>query len=280
MLRGHKSPGTIVAEIKMRRMFHGGAFLLVEGADDVRFWASRRHAGCELLDGEGKPNVLGAIQRVDAAGVAGALGLVDDDGDMLTGARVESGNLLYTDAHDLECLLCRSSALDKVLAEYGDPAKIRRFETAHGDVRNALLERALVFGRLRLAARLARPAARLDVKIPRFLKPDTWAVEANDKALVRASVPDSPDDARAITSRLVQLPLADPWYVVRGHDLIEILVIGLRRVLGDLPAQTGAKQIASVLRVGMTPEDLRRTRLWADVHEWQAANHPYTVLAD
>ena len=279
MLRGHKSPGTLVAEIQMFRASRDGAFLIVEGKDDVRFWQSRCHANCDLVDGEGKQNVVGAVRRLDTARFSGALGVVDSDFERLTGGLFESDNLVYTDAHDLECLLCRSSALDKVLAEHGDPGKISRFESAGTDIRTALLERALVFGRLRLAARLARPAVELQMPVPRFLDEDTWMVD--EDALIRNAVPDSSrDDVRAIAIRLGQLPEADRWHVARGHDMIEILRTGLRRVLGDLPRNIGIKDIARLLRVGMTPEDLRQTGLWADLRTWQTANRPYTVLAD
>lgn len=278
MLRGHKSPGTLVAEIKMLRASHDGAFLIVEGKDDVRFWRSRRHANCDLIDGEGKQNVIGAVRRLDTARFTGALAVVDSDFERLTGGRFESGNLVYTDAHDLECLLCRSSALDKVLAEHGDPGKIRRFESAGTDIRTALLERALVFGRLRLAALLARPAVELQMRIQRFVDEETWTVDG--ETLIRQAVPDSPGDAQAITSRLAQLPEADPWQVVRGHDLIAILLIGLRRVLGNLQTSVGTRDIAGLLRAGMSPEDLRATELWADMQAWQSANPPYAVLAD
>ena len=127
MPKGNKTPGTLVAEIKMSRMSHGGAFLIVEGNDDVRFWTppSRRHADCELVDGEGKQNVIGGIQKLDDASFAGVLGIVDSDYDPLNGIAIGSDNLLLTDAHDLECLLCRSSALDKVLTKYGNRSKIR-----------------------------------------------------------------------------------------------------------------------------------------------------------
>ena len=277
-LRGHKSPGTLVAEIEMLRADHDDAFLVVEGKDDVRFWRPRRHAGCDLIDGEGKPNVIGTVRRLDAARFAGALGVVDSDFERVTGRRFESSNLLHTDAHDLECLLCRSSALDKVLAEHADPEKIRRFEAAGMDVRTALLERALVFGRLQLAAHLARPAVELQMPVPRFVDVNTWAVD--DEALIRHAVPGSSRDAHAITSRLRQLPEVDPWHVVRGHDMVAILRIGLRRVLGNLRAGIGNGDIAGLLRVGMSSEDLRATGLWADMHAWQAENRAYTVLAD
>ncbi len=158
MPQGYKTPGTLVAEIKMSRMSHEGAFLLVEGKDDIRFWRSRRHVDCELVDGEGKRNVIGGIQKLDATSFVGVLGIVDSDYDPLTGISIESENLLLTDAHDLECLLCRSSALDKVLAEYGNHPKIERFENKTGDdVRTGLLKRALVFGRLRWAAVRSHP---------------------------------------------------------------------------------------------------------------------------
>ena len=84
----------------------------------------------------------------------------------------------------------------------------------------------------------------------------------------------------AIKNRLAQLPEADPWYIARGHDMVQILRIGLRRVLGDLPARIKANDIAGFLRVGMSSEALRRTGLGADLHSWQAANRPYAVLAD
>ena len=101
--------------------------------------------------------------------------------------------MLYTDAHDLECLLCRSSALDKVLAEHGDAAKIQRFEHAGIDVRTALLERALVFGRLRWAAR-ARPAIALHgMAARRFVDEDTWTVDG--ERLIRETASDA--DTRA-----------------------------------------------------------------------------------
>ena len=277
-MQGHKSPGILVAEITMSRMSHDGAFLLLEGKDDIRFWRSRCHSNCELVDGEGKPNVVGAIRQIDTARIRGALGIVDADYELPTSPRTESDNLLYTDAHDLECLLCRSSALDKVLAEHGDAAKIQRFEHDAGiDVRTALLERALAFGRLRRAA-CARPAIALHgMAPPRFVDENTWKVDG--EKLIRETVSDA--DARAaIKMRLAQLPDADPWYVAHGHDMVEILRTGLRRVLGSLHTRIEAKDVAGLLRAGMSPEALRKTGLGAGVYSWQAANRPYFVLAD
>lgn len=280
MPTGHKTPDILVNEIKMHRTSHNGSFLIVEGNDDVRFWTPRHHADCELVDGEGKQNVIGGIQRLDSTSFAGVLGIVDSDYDTLNGTSIESENLLAADAHDLECLLCRSSALDKVLAEYGSRQKIERFENETGaDVRTGLLERALIFGRLRWAAVRSDPMIRLrEFRVRRFVDENTWAV--NYEELLRATLPDSPDDALAMTRRIGELPEADPWYVVHGRDMVEILRIGLRYTLGDIPASVGVKEIGKALRLAMTPGDLQATKLWTDMRAWETANHPYMVLAN
>lgn len=278
MLKGHKDPGTIAAEIRMMRSAHSGAFLVVEGAADVRFWRPRRCVDCEIVDGEGKQNVIGGVRRLDAERFGGVLGIVDDDYDSLRGVDVPVSNVVSTDAHDLECMLCRSSALEKLLAEHGDEARIRRFESTEGvDVRRALLERALVFGRLRLAAALND--LHMDdsaVRVQSFVKEATWRVDGD--GLVRAATRGSPSDRDAVKRCIARLPSAAPWRVVRGHDVVEILRIGLRRVLGSVGAGVGRERISGILRAGFWPSDLRATALWKDVRTWEDANVPFRIL--
>ena len=106
---------------------------------------------------------------------------------------------------------------------------------------------------------------------------ETWTVDG--ERLIRETVSDA--DARAaVRMRLAQLPDADPWYVAHGHDMVEILRTGLREVLGNLPVRVEAQDVAGLLRAGMSPEALRETGLGAGVYSWQAANRPYSVLAD
>ena len=262
----------------MMRMVHDGAFLVVEGASDVRFWRTRRHDSCELVDSEGKGNVLGAVGLLDSENLPGILGVVDDDYDSLMGIVRTSRNLVATDAHDLECLLCRSAALESVLAEFGVAQRIQAFEKASRvDVRTGLLERAMVFGRLRWAA--ARYDLDIDfeaVRVPRFVDTDTWAVDGD--ALVRAvSRNGSAHDCDALSRRIAELPPADPWRVARGHDMIEILRIGLKRVLGGLAASQGREDIARVLRAAVSLDDLQRTGLYTDMRAWESAD-AYLVL--
>ena len=277
-LKGHKTPGTLVAEVKMRRTLHRSAFLVVEGADDVRFWKGRRHADCVVMDAEGKSNVVRGIERLNAGRIEGVLGIVDDDYDSMLGVSYDVRcNIAATDAHDLECLLCRSSALDSVLAEYGDDTRITRFEEDTGaGVRCGLLERALIFGRIRLFAASRNPPAGLGtIRVAAFVDERTWEVDADRllQVVVGAGVAaeDVTDAARASRD-------ADPWRVANGHDMIDLLRIGLKRVLGRLSATVGRDHLAAMLRASMPAEEFRRTRLWQDIRHWESLNAGYPIL--
>lgn len=81
-----------------------------------------------------------------------------------------------------------------------------------------------------------------------------------------------------LQDEMSRLAPVDPWHVVRGHDLIEILRLGLRNVLGNLKPTVGADGIAGLMRQAMSPQDLRATGLWRDMRDWQDANRPYLVL--
>ena len=270
--------GHVVAEVKMRRTLHAGSFLVLEGSDDLRFWRTRCHDSCSLIDGNGKKNVVIGLRRLDEIRFVGALGVVDSNHDHLAGKALPSTNLVATDAHDLECLLCRSPALDAVLAEFDDQEKISRFAHEHGmDVRAALLDRGLVFGRLRWAAlELERGIGLPDIR--RFVEEKAWAVDEDELIYVTAKSNEGVD-ANMIRHRIDALPPADPWHVVRGHDLLELLKIGLRTALGDLPSTKGVKDIAQALRLAMRSEDLRNTGLWRDMRQWEHLNEPFLVLA-
>ena len=209
------------------------------------------------------------------------LGVVDDDYDSLLGRRARGDNVVTTDAHDLECLLCRSRALDTVLVEYGSPGKIRRFEQEAGvDVRAGLLARASVFGRVRWAAELyGLDIVQSAIRVQRFVDRSTWKVDSAGlmKAVVRKG---SADREQRIADRLDALPQADGWWVVQGHDVIELLRIGLMQVLGDMKASVGAGQIARVLRAAVSREELEGTQLGADIRTWEeGTGGRYLVLA-
>ena len=279
MLADSKGPGPLAAEIKMTRMAHPGAFLVVEGKDDCRFWLPRRDRGCEVVDAEGKTNVMGAIERLDAESFRGALGVVDDDFDLVLGMERTSDNIVGMGTHDIEGLCIRSSALDGVLAEFADRKKLRQFRRAHGlDVRTALLERALVVGQVRCAALIL--GLRWDskaIRVAEVVDKKSWTVDRG-RLLRRAAAASEEGRVDEISSTVESLRTADPWMIASGKDMLAILRIGLMRVLGNLKTSVGVKDIARVLRASVPDEELRRTGLFAYICKWETANEPYLIM--
>lgn len=158
----------------------------------------------------------------------------------------------------------------------GKREKIERFKQEAGeDVRRALLQRGLVFGRLMWAARQIDPSV-ASLPVARFMDEATW--EVNEDRLFSEAANGVRKDESTLRGRVAELPQADPWHVVRGHELIELLRIGLRRRLGNLPASTGVAAIGRVLRAAMPEEELQATAMWRDMTRWEASNTPYRVL--
>ena len=223
------------------------------------FWRNQMAVGCESVVGEGKPNVVGCMARLEEEAIRGVLAVVDADYDVLTGAKA-GANIVRTDAHDLECMLCRAPALDRVVVEYGTAEKVSGV-----DVRSELVERALVFGRVRWA--LVRLACDADEKaeLPRVapllqevVDREMWSVD-RDRLLAR--IEERLGEDSGLSEAIAALPDADPWHVVHGHDMVELLRIGLLHALGDMRPKYRGTDIARALRLAMTKDDLRATAM-------------------
>ncbi|WP_217807311.1 DUF4435 domain-containing protein [Methylomagnum ishizawai] len=266
----------------MTRQVHKGSFLLVEGPDDSKFWKTRiSDEECQIVLAEGKNNLLGAIEKLDARRFSGALGIIDDDCDSLESWRCPSCNLLVTDGRDLECMLFCSPALERVLAELADPAKIQRFEQKSGvSIRARLVENGLAFGRLRWLDKRQNWGLDFSKKITpsRFIDRKTWVVkrtELLDATFQAAGL----KDAEQLCALLEALPAADPWLICQGHDLVEILRLGLHEeVFGTLKSSYGKDDIARNLRLAFHTAELALTKLYRDIRGWELNNTPYQIL--
>lgn len=276
---GYKTPGSLVAEIKMTRTVKSGSFLVVEGRDDKRFWLPRCRDECVIVDGEGKNNVIGCIRRLNDEDIHGALGITDDDYDSLVGVSVASWNLVVTETHDLECLLIRSPALETVLAEFGLPDRIAEYEKSSGtDVRTALVERALIFGRLRWAALKFELDVNHDaISVARFVSAEPWVVDQD--GLLGAVARGSSVSEDSLRGYMGSLPNADPWLVAQGHDMVSILRTGLQQTLGNIRSgRTGTEEIAQVLRSAFSDQLFRSTSLAKSICAWETVNPAYPIL--
>ncbi len=73
----------------------------------------------------------------------------------------------------------------------------------------------------------------------------------------------------------------DPWQICCGHDLVEILSFGLRRVLGsNNAADVEPNSLERSLRLAYEEIYFRQTQLYLDIQIWESNNQPFRVLGN
>ncbi|MFK0664974.1 DUF4435 domain-containing protein [Aeromonas salmonicida] len=263
----NKEPGTIISEIKMMYASNHCYFWLVEGPSDSKFFTLRKYDNVELIISGGKRNIIQAIEGLKEDPLyRQTIGIVDHDIDWLLKIARDQ-NIIVTDPRDIEGILLRSSALDKVLVEYGDASKIKSFEINKGvTVRQFIHDTSSFFGKIRAVNELNNKVCLKKLKPQIFIEKSSWSYDykaAIDYCVTKLNV--SPSDVALITE-INRLPAAAPWHYVRGHDALNILVGGLTKELGS--SNVDENKIQTALRMGLEVNEYERTSLFRDLSNW------------
>lgn len=281
----HRRAQEIANEIRMRRSQFNGVFLLVEGNDDRLFMQNFiSPESCQIEVARGKSNVCGVIAILDEDGFEGVLGVVDADFDRINGLPSKSPNLVMPECHDLVTMLVHSPALDRMLIEFGSEKKIASF-TCNESVLAALTSRALLVGYLRLYSLRADLGLKFkDLTYSKWIKPGSF--EPNVVELTKAVKNNSQrlDLATCVLVRSVEELCAsdyDPREICNGADLIEILSIGLRSVLGSNNAKSVTPELlTSFLRAAYSDQNFSVSTLKKEILKWQSLAPRFRVLSE
>src|SRR5262245_25632519 len=108
----HESGVEVANAIRLRRQQYNGAFLLVEGPNDFRFFQKFiDFQTSDIVVGHSKGNVLSALEILDQAHIGGVLAITDSDEELLgIPSRYASANLAQPDGRDLDAQLVFSPA--------------------------------------------------------------------------------------------------------------------------------------------------------------------------
>jgi len=72
----------------------------------------------------------------------------------------------------------------------------------------------------------------------------------------------------------------DPWHVCCGHDLVCILSIGLRKIIGTWnPNDIKPDVLERSLRLAFERSYFHKTQLYVSIQQWEKANTPFVILA-
>lgn len=274
-----RAPGDIAAEVLMTVSIDPETvFWLLEGVTDIKFFRPRIKPGLCLIDTTGKYKLIPAMKLFNSdprfSGI-NIMGLIDNDYDWLTAYKPPE-NIVSTEPRDLEGLMLRANSISCVLAEFAKPDLVASFEANGVSVTDAVVERAIFFGKIRAVNNIQNRVCLKKFKPLIFFR-DDWSYD-HDRALARAVELGVCETAEALIEHMRNLPNVNDWYYVRGHDAIDILCGGLKSVFG-YSGSVGATTIEPVLRQSLRDADFAKSKIYTEVNSWHQSRgigNPYT----
>ena len=280
------TPERLANKIRQLREVFSGTVLIVEGDTDARVY--RRYivaTQCSIEIAHNKDNAIRSLTILEQAQFKGVLAIVDADFQRLEGRILTNPNLFLTDTHDLETMMLCSPALDKILAEFGSEQKIATLTDQVGkSLHDILLAAGAPIGYLRwssLRQSLALKFEELD--FGKFV--DGLCLTTDIQKLIETVKNKSqrPDLKTAdILSQISALKNEshDLWQLCCGHDLIEVLSVGLRKVLGGAfnTAEIKSEVIERSLRLAYESSFFQVTELCTALRKWEETNRPFRIL--
>jgi Protein of unknown function (DUF4435) len=275
------TPEFYANEIRMRRSTYKGAFLIVEGDTDAKFYRQLIDSDyCQVSIARNRDMAIKVLLVLQKTATPGIIAIVDKDFDELNGTLPNIDNLFFTDTHDLETLLLRSPALDKLLIEFGSHEKLLNFDR---DIREVLLQAGCSIGYLLWVSLKDGFNLKFEgIDFPKFI--DETTLNIDEVQLIQAVKNKSQQPNLSAVALLQSLtaqkdPNHDRWQVCCGHHLIEILSFGLRKTLGTNKSQDiMIDKLEMALRLAYEANDFRRTALYVTIVAWEAAHPAYQVL--
>jgi hypothetical protein len=267
----------------MRRNHPHRSILLVEGSTDKRIFQDIvDENNCDIVYAVYKDKLISALSILEKSGEKGILGIVDADYwhvNQISPAKYSS-NLLATDTHDIDTMILESSALDKMLREYATDFKLQSLQKP---IRDILVESGIVIGYIRWASRKYNMG--IDFKFMDFYKfIDRTNLKINaDQLYAELKTRTSNGDFNEAVVKKHVNDLAqqskDAWNICQGHDLIEILTIGLKEIFGNHTKENLDSGIVSKnLRLAYNLSHFVGTNLYASIDAWEKSNDGYNIL--
>lgn len=282
-MREFLTPADSANGIRMNRSLHSGAFLIVEGYTDLRFYKKFiDDTNCSLMPAFGKNNAIKTLEILEADGFEGVLVIVDADFWKFDGIDPGSPNIILTDTYDLESMLICSNALDKVLNDFGEHRKMNGMLKP---IRDLLLEVTPPIGFFRWLSFHKISASNLNFKglpFPKFIDRKSLIINIDD--LIEELKNNSKhfklnEDELKIKMEKLMKRGYDPQQVCSGCDMINILTVGLRHIFGKRRARSMTPEILEgVLRVAYDDTCFCSALLYDSVKQWENMNPSFRVL--
>jgi 5S rRNA maturation endonuclease (ribonuclease M5) len=276
------TPDRIANSIRLLRGDHEGVFLIVEGHSDKLIYERLvNKQEVRVTIASGKNNAIKALSILEKEdNFRRVVAVIDADFSRIEQQIPHSNNLFLTDEHDLEMMLIKSAAFDKLLKERGSEEKIKAFTE---DIRETLLKLGQEIGKLRwLSLRNKLDLKFEGLKFKNFIDKENLSINIDE--LIRSIKNNSKKpslDEQQIKQDLsvISDENHDPWQLCCGHDFIGILAIALCKVLGTWNANDVKTEVLErELRLAYELSYFYQTQIYQLMVNWQSNHHPDQIF--
>jgi hypothetical protein len=272
---------SVIGEIAALRAYSRKSILVVEGPSDLTFFSAFiTHEGCDVVVSYGRPNAIEAVRRI--CGIHdGVLAVVDQDLDALFEGAPSHENIIITDDTDLEVMMIRSAAFDRVVWELGSLQKIKELTAKGLDPRGLILNAARRIFILKYISRKEKLNLKFKELRLNFVNSN---LEYSTEAMVVAVLNHSrklASNARELAATVDDLEQSeiDQWSICSGHILCSFLGRALQRVIGTINSNSAkVEEIESRLRIAFSDWHFRSTVIFGKIRDWEGKNAPYVIL--
>jgi len=277
----HLTPSDVFNEIQMTRNASPHPLFVVEGGCDARLVKQQLDIEKSIvIVAHGKQNLIGALARVSQAGTPRCIGLADLDFDNIVPSTRSTDNVIYTKRHDIEMELICSSAFDRLVASFASSTKVEKLvkERHATHLRDVIMQTCLPIATLRYMSILHDGHLKFEgLKFDRFI--DRKTLKCDDEVLVKNVLQNSvnPQLNGSVlkeslkNNRLANTPIDE---VVCGHDVLEVLSIGMRTACGNFDSKTASvDHLGKILSHGLRPSEFRQWGVGVAIDQWLDANN-------
>ena len=280
-IRDYLDENDVVGEVVLLRAANENTIIVVEGSSDEKFLTHFIIVDeVDIVIAHGREKVLKAMPPIRAR-FPGVLCIIDADFDHLTGTDVSADDVIVTSEHDIEMMLVKSNAFNRVVGELGSKGKL----AAVGQDQSpwTIIERpAHALGCLRLYS--AQNDLNLKFERLRFRFLDKRTFQFAIKEMVQEVFQHSQKpnlDVPAAVGFISewQSRQHDRHLMCCGHDFALLLGRALQSLIGSqTTVATETEQIERSLRLAFSVEDFRQTKLYDDIRAWEQRHEPYRCL--
>ena len=269
----------------MMRNASENAILLIEGPSDEKLlWHFLDHDKCWTVIAWGKCNATGAMRIVRERGCIGVLCIIDRDYSMFVEdpCHLEDDDIIAAEEHDMEIMLFKSRAFDRVLVELGSRKKINQVVESGSSPIEIVMKLAYSIGLLRLYGLRKGVPLTFDEIRYRFIDHKRMVIDTTqmiEEIFRKSSVS---FDVAEVSEYLDHLSrhYDDRWRICCGHDASEIACRSLRKLFGSLSSTAIlAAEFESRLRLAFGDSEFLLCSVFRKIVSWECNNRCYRVLS-